>query len=229
MKTLGLIGGMSWESTDLYYQGLNREIYKRKGGLYSAPLILESVDFNEIAPFMKTGEWDVIAEKICTVAKRLEAAGVDAVALTTNTVHKIADDIQDTISVPFITIFDSTADAIKPSKTAGLLGTLYTMSDGFYQKQMTAHSIDIVVPKEAAQKKLNALIFDEFCQGKFTEDAKAYLEELADDLIGQGAEKIILGCTELPISLEAETYKGCEVIDTALVHVKALTDFITGE
>ena len=224
---LGLIGGMSWESTAEYYRIMNELVKERLGGWHSAEILLYSVDFDEIVRLQREKEWDRLVEILGDIAVKLENAGAKAVLICTNTMHKVADDVQSRIKVPLINIIDVTADALKRDgvKTAGLLGTKFTMEDGFYQERMKKHGIEIIIPEsEEDRNAVHSIIFDELCLGIFRDESKERLERIVEELKRRGAEGIILGCTELPLLLRSDG----SLYDTTKIHAEAAVKFLLG-
>lgn len=221
---IGLIGGMSWESTMEYYRLMNELVKERLGGWHSAEILLYSVDFDGIVKMQRAGEWEKLGEILTDIAIRLEGAGAKAVLICTNTMHKVADYVQDRVGIPLINIIDVTAEALKRDgvKTAGLLGTKFTMEDGFYQERMKRHGIDIIIPeKEEDRNAVHSIIFDELCLGIFKDESRQRLWRIVEELRDRGAEGIILGCTELPLILRGEG-----LYDTTKIHAEAAVDFL---
>lgn len=221
MRTLGVLGGMSWESTVTYYQLLNRGVRERLGGLHSAPLLLHSVDFAQIAAQQKAGEWDAAGQVLAAAARGLAGAGATALLLATNTMHKVAAAIEDAVDIPLLHIGDAVGQALRERgiERAALLGTRFTMQEDFYRERLDRHfSIQVQVPDAAAMAEIDRIIFQELCVGRFLPAAQAfYLDQLAS-LKAQGAQAAILGCTEIGLLLE-----GCEsplpLVDSAERHV----------
>ncbi|MBO8180398.1 MAG: aspartate/glutamate racemase family protein [Archaeoglobus sp.] len=221
---IGLIGGMSWESTVEYYRIMNELVKEKLGGWNSAEIILYSVNFEEIVRMQRAGEWGKLGEILGDIAVKLEEAGAKAVLICTNTMHKVADDVERRISIPLINIIDVTAEALKRDgvKRAGLLGTKFTMEDGFYQERMKRHGIEIIVPeKEEDRDAVHSIIFDELCLGIIKEESERRLRRIVSELKSAGAEGIILGCTELPLIL-----KDPEFYDTTKLHAEAAVNFL---
>jgi len=219
MKTIGLIGGMSWESSSEYYRIINEEVKQRLGGLHSAKCILYSVDFEEIEICQRNGEWEKTARLLTDVARGLEAAGADFIVLCTNTMHKVADEIQAGIHIPLLHIADITAQQVlsKGMKVMGLLGTRYTMEQDFYKSRLETQGIRVLVPKEADRIIVNTVIYDELCLEQINDESRAKYERIIEDLIEQGADGIILGCTEIGILVKPEDSK-VPLFDTTLIH-----------
>jgi aspartate racemase len=221
---IGLIGGMSWESTVEYYRIMNEMVKQKLGGWHSAEILLYSVDFEEIVRLQRKGDWDRLGKILGDIAVKLENAGAKAILICTNTMHKVADEVERRISIPLINIIDVTAEALKKDrvKKAGLLGTKFTMEDGFYQERAKKHGIEIIIPeREEDRQAVHSIIFDELCLGIFREESKKRLEAIAEELRQRGAEGIILGCTELPLILKGEGY-----YDTTKLHAEAAVNFL---
>lgn len=221
MKTIGLIGGMSWESTVTYYQMINEGIKDSLGGLHSAKVLLYSVDFFEIEALMSRGAWDEAAELLGDVAQRLEAAGADMILICTNTLHKVAPQVQSRIRVPLVHIAEAAAEELlsKGITRVGLLGTKYTMTQEFYREKLTERGIDVLIPEGEEIDLVNRVIFDELCLGVVKEDSKAgYLKVIAN-LQARGAQGILLGCTELGLIVSQEDVS-LPLFDTTVIHAK---------
>lgn len=228
MKTIGLLGGMSWESTVTYYQVINETIKKELGGLHSAKCILYSVDFDEIETYQSRGEWDKSAEVLAQAAQALERAGADFIIICTNTMHKVATEIRQKITIPLLHIADTTAMELKKSriKKVGLLGTKYTMQQEFYKKVLQDNGIEVIVPDDADIEVVNRIIYDELCLGKITAPSKAAYLRIISELSQQGAQGIILGCTEIGL-LVKQSDTSVPLFDTTLIHAeKAALDAI---
>ena len=228
MKTIGLLGGMSWESTVTYYQVINETIKKELGGLHSAKCILYSVDFDEIETYQSRGEWDKSAEVLAQAAQALERAGADFIIICTNTMHKVATEIRRKITIPLLHIADTTATELKKSriKKVGLLGTKYTMQQEFYKKVLQDNGIEVIVPDDADIEVVNRIIYGELCLGKITAPSKAAYLRIISELSQQGAQGIILGCTEIGL-LVKQSDTSVPLFDTTLIHAeKAALDAI---
>lgn len=228
MKTLGLIGGMSWASTVPYYRLINEGVRDQLGGLHSAKLVLFSVDFHEIEACQSSGEWDKAGEMLADAAQSLEKAGAEGIVLCTNTMHKVADAIEQRCSLPFLHIADGTAAAIQQQNMTrvALLGTRYTMEQDFYRGRLRETAgIETLIPDEADRKDVNRIIFDELCQGVFTEDAKAFYLRVLEKLVAQGAQGVIFGCTEIGLLLTADSCP-LPVFDTTAIHADAAVAFM---
>jgi aspartate racemase len=226
MKTIGLIGGMSWESTTLYYQIVNREVARRLGGLHSAPLHLISLNFEDIASRQRTQDWTGMARILAEAACRLEQGGADCVLIGTNTMHKVASDVQAAIGVPLLHIADTTAQAIRERgiHTVGLLGTRFTMEQPFYIARLEEHGIACVVPDRIERDEVHRIIFDELCKGELRASSRRALQEICERLGQHGAQGIVLGCTELPLLLGGADV-ALPIFDTTALHAMAAVDF----
>ncbi|KFC71720.1 Aspartate racemase [Devosia sp. LC5] len=222
MKTIGLIGGMSWESTAHYYRVLNQETATRLGGLHSAPLIVHSVDFAPIAEMQSTGDWDGAGRQLAEIAKGLERAGAEIIGLATNTMHVVADAITADLAVPFIHIADPTSDALLADgfSTVGLLGTRFTMEMGFYRDRLTERGITSLIP-EVDRTNLNGIIYEELCRGIVREESRRIYITAIERLAARGAEAVILGCTEIGMLID-DSISPLPTFDTTDLHAKAL-------
>ncbi|UCZ54239.1 aspartate/glutamate racemase family protein [Bacillus shivajii] len=223
MRKIGLIGGMSWESTQTYYRKLNEEVKRRKGGLHSAECILYSVDFSPIEKWQREGKWKDAGLYLAEVAKKLELAGAEAVVLCTNTMHKVSKDIEERISVPFLHIADATAERvlIDGGRDLLLLGTRYTMEQPFLIDRLEERRIRIHIPKEEERIEINRIIFDELCLGKVNQLSKNYYADLLKKYTW--LDGVILGCTELNMLCEDESQA---VYDTTDIHIEAALSFM---
>jgi len=228
MKTIGLLGGMSWESTIPYYRLINEGIKARLGGLHSASLLLHSVDFHDIEACQSSGDWNKAGEILASAAAGLEHAGAEGIVLCTNTMHKVASQIEDRCSVPFLHIADATARAIQKAnlQQVALLGTRYTMEQDFYRGRMRdAYGIETPVPDGEDRSKVNQIIFDELCLGTFSEPSRAYFIDLIARMANQGAQGVIFGCTEIGL-LVSQDQSPIPVFDTAALHAADVVDFM---
>ncbi|OCG06898.1 aspartate racemase [Gilliamella sp. wkB178] len=221
MKTIGLIGGMSWESTVTYYQVINQVIAKSLGGLHSAKSILYSVDFQEIERCQANNEWDKSALILIDAAKRLELAGADFIVICTNTMHKVANQIQNAITIPIIHIADVTAKHLlnQNINSVALLGTKYTMEQDFYKAKLVEKGLDVLIPEEPDRNVINNIIYDELCRGIIKPESKQTYLTIIEKLVKQGAEGVILGCTEIGLLISQQD---CAIpfFDTALLHAQ---------
>ncbi|MCK5825400.1 MAG: amino acid racemase [Desulfuromusa sp.] len=227
MKTIGLLGGMSWESTVLYYQLLNEGVRKRLGGLHSAKILMHSVDFADIEQFQVNGEWQQAGEQLAAAAAGLEQAGAEMILLCTNLMHKVAPLIEAEIEVPFLHIADASGHAIKAQglKKVGLLGTRYTMEEDFYrQRLLDKYNLDVVIPDQEDRDYVHQVIFSELCLGKFTPESRANYLAIIDKLRDQGAEGVILGCTEIPLLVRQED-TDLPLFNTAALHAEYALEY----
>jgi aspartate racemase len=230
MKTIGLIGGMSWESTVEYYRIINQEMSRRLGGLHSAKILMYSVDFGELEPLMREGKWEEIGGHIAKIAKTLENGGAGLLLLCTNTVHKIASWIESATGVPFIHIADATGEEIsrKGPKNVGLLGTRYTMEGDFYKNRLTERfGLSVLIPPDEKRGIVNDVIFNELCHGVTKQSSKDQFKAVIDELIARGAEGIILGCTEIPMLIK-EGDCPVPLYDTTSIHARRAVDYALG-
>jgi aspartate racemase len=228
MKTLGLVGGMSWESTALYYEALNRGIAQRLGGFHSAKLVLGSVDFHDVVELQKTGSWDAAGALLAEVAQRLVAGGAEAIALAVNTMHKVAPQVQAAIDVPFIDIRDAIAVDVRALKASrvGLLGTRYVVEQAFYGDRIeSAGSCQVVRASAEDNAFVHGVIYDELCRGVVTEPSRDRVLDIIKVLKQQGADAVVLGCTELPM-LRLTDVSPIPLLDSTALHVDACLDFM---
>ncbi len=230
MKTIGLIGGMSWESTIPYYRIINEEIKNRLGGLHSARIILYSVEFDEIEKCQSNNEWEKSGEILGNAAKGIEAAGADFLLICTNTMHKVVPQIASMIQIPIIHIADAAADVLEKEKIrcVGLLGTKYTMTQDFYTKRLTDRGIDVLIPQEDDIEAVNSVIFNELCRGIIREESRVKFSEIIHKLKENGAEAVILGCTEIG-SLISQKDSDLPVFDTTVIHAKKAAELALEE
>ena len=222
MKTIGLIGGMSWESTVTYYKLMNQEVKNRLGGFHSAKILLYSVDFAEIEELQRKGEWEKSGELLADVAQWLEQAGVDMILIGTNTMHKVAQQVRESIRVPLVHIAEATADELHRHniKKVALLGTKYTMQQQFYRGKLEAAGLTVLVPDEEEMEQVNHIIFQELCMVIQSTPSKEVLLSVVERLAEKGAEGVILGCTELGLLLQQED-SHLPLFDTTDIHAKA--------
>lgn len=225
MKTIGLIGGMSWESSAEYYRLLNEHVKQRLGGLHSAECLMYSVDFEEIERFQSQGKWQEAGERLADVARALEKGGAELIVLCTNTMHKVISSIEEAVSVPVLHIADATAKEIHANHlhTVGLLGTKYTMEQDFYKERIADSGIEVLIPEAAERDMINQVIFDELCLGKINDSSKVAYQQAIQNLINRGAQGIILGCTEIGLLIHDEDAV-VPLFDTAKIHVKAAVE-----
>ena len=219
MKTIGLLGGMSWESTVTYYQIINETIKRTLGGLHSAKVLLYSVDFAEIEEYQAKGEWEKSAAVLAEAAVNLERAGADFIVICTNTMHKVAPQIQSKLSIPIIHIAEATADELKANGIAkvGLLGTKYTMTQAFYKSKLTEAGIEVVIPDDEGVEIINDIIYHELCLGITSNESKKKYLQIIGQLERLGAQGVILGCTEIGLLIQQQDTK-LPVYDTTQIH-----------
>ena len=229
MQTIGLIGGMSWESTALYYKLINERVRDRMGKLHSAPVLMYSYDFQEIKEMQYAGRWAEAAADLAKVAQRLENAGARAIVLCTNTMHKLAPEIISKLTIPFIHIGDATAQRIRAKgyRRVGLLGTIFTMEEEFYIDRLRAHDLDVLTPDADARADVNRIIYDELCLGVVAEASRRRYQDVMAALVGRGADCIILGCTEITMLVGAAD-TSVETFDTTAIHAETAADFAIG-
>lgn len=221
MKTIGLIGGMSWESTSLYYKTINEYIKNKLGGLYSAKCILYSVNFEEISRLQKSGDWKKCGEILGETAKKLETAGADFIIICTNTMHKVIPDMKKYINIPVIHIAEAAYNRIAPIgiKNIGLLGTKYTMQQDFYKSILIEKGLNVIIPDEEDIEFINNVIFNELCCGEIKAESKKKFLEIVEKLKNKGAEGVILGCTEI-VMLISQKDIDIPVFDTTEIHAE---------
>jgi aspartate racemase len=228
MKTIGLLGGMSWESTIPYYRFINEGVKTRLGGLHSAKILLHSVDFHEIEACQASGEWDKAGEMLAEAALGLQKAGAEGIVLCTNTMHKVARHIESRCDLPFLHIADATGRAIAAQgvNRIALLGTRYTMEQDFYRGRLSDEfGVTSLIPDEPQRQKINQIIFDELCLGKITPESKRYYQQVIETLAEQGAQGVIFGCTEIGLLLQQADCP-LPVFDTAAIHAADAVTFM---
>ena len=221
LKTIGLIGGMSWESTVTYYKIINETVKEKLGGLHSAKCILYSVDFQEIEECQSNGNWEKSGEILGEAAYNLEKAGADFIVICTNTMHKVVNQIKEKISIPILHIAEMTAEKIleKGLKNIALLGTKYTMEQDFYKSKLIEKGINVIIPDKNDIEIINEVIYDELCLGTINSDSKKKFLEIVHKLRSKGAEGIILGCTEIGLLIKNED-TDVPLFDTAIIHAE---------
>ena len=230
MKTIGLIGGITWYSTLEYYRILNEAVNKRLGGAHSAKIILNSVDFAEIKTLTEKQDWDAIAVVMGNAAKVIETAGASCLVMGANTMHNIAEKVQAAINIPLVHIADAVANAIQEKHLTkiALLGTKYTMQMDFYKNRLSAHGIETIIPSLADIEFINNTIYTEFSKGIFLPETKERYLSIIDSLVKQGAEGAIFGCTEIPILIK-QSDCSVPVFDTTYIHAMAAVDLALGD
>ena len=221
MKTIGLIGGMSWESTVTYYQILNQTVKQALGGLHSAKILLYSVDFEEIERLQASGEWEKAANLLGDAAVRLEQAGAELLLIGTNTMHKVAPDVQKRVQIPLLHIARATADALLEQgiRKVGLLGTRYTMTEDFYTRVLADAGLEVLIPEAGDVERVDRVIFEELCLGLLREESRAYFYRLMQEFRSRGAEAVILGCTEIGLLVRPEEAP-LPCFDTTRIHAE---------
>ncbi|MCZ4252337.1 aspartate/glutamate racemase family protein [Pseudoalteromonas shioyasakiensis] len=220
MKTIGLIGGMSWESTQSYYQLLNQGIKNKLGGLHSAKIVLVSLDFAEIAMLQQQQDWPQMAEILIKAAKQVEAAGADYLLICTNTMHKLAEQVQAAVAIPLLHIADAVGENLIQHnfKKVALLGTQFTMEQDFYKQRLAdKFAIDVLIPDTQGRETVHRVIYDELCKGIISPESKAEYLTIIDDLTQQGAEAIILGCTEIALLVQ-QSDTSIPLLDSTALH-----------
>jgi aspartate racemase len=230
MKTIGLLGGMSWESTELYYRGLNEGVKARLGGLHSAKIALVSVDFQEIESLQHENRWDEAGAELAAAARRVEAAEADFLLICTNTMHKVAPQIAAAIDIPLLHLADATAERIKSEGLTkiGLLGTDFTMSEEFYRGRLESHGLEVLIPPPADRQLVHQVIYDELCLGRIEGASRQEFLRIMDDLVARGAQGVIEGCTEI-VMLVQQQHTSIPLFDTTAIHVAAAVEMALGE
>lgn len=227
MRTIGLIGGMSWESSLEYYRIINETVKGNLGLLHSAKCVLYSFDFEDVARLQHVGEWEKLTRMMIEAAQMLEKAGADFIVICANTMHKMAEDIQNRINIPILHIADATSRKIleKNIKRVGLLGTKFTMEEDFYRKRLKEkYGIDVIIPDDKGRETIHNIVYDELCLGVAKQSSKQMIKRVIENLITEGAKGIVLGCTEIPLIIKQEDVK-VPVFDTTEIHAKAAVDF----
>ena len=230
MRTIGLIGGMSWESSAEYYRLINQQVRDRLGPLRSARLLMYSVDFGPVEQAQHAGRWDLAAGILVDAARRLEAAGAECVVLCTNTMHKVADEIQAVLSVPFLHIADPIAEAALEAGTlsVGLLGTAFTMEQDFLKQRLLDRGLKVLVPDAVDRQAVHRIIYEELCVGVISEASRQRYQQVIQALMERGAQAIILGCTEIGLLLKPE-HSPLPLLDTTELHARAAVAFALGD
>jgi len=226
LRTIGLIGGMSWESTVPYYRLINETVKSRLGGLHSAQLVLYSVDFHEIERLQHTGDWARAGAVLADAARSLEAAGADFLVLCTNTMHKVASSIEAAVTIPLFHIADPTAAEIRRAghSTVGLLGTRFTMEQAFYRERMSErHGLHVIVPNQEDRDTIHRIIYEELCLGIVLPESRNVYRKIMNSLISDGVEGIILGCTEISL-LVSQQDAAVPLFDTTAIHARAAAE-----
>ncbi|RSM56690.1 aspartate/glutamate racemase [Actinoplanes sp. ATCC 53533] len=225
MLTIGMLGGMSWESSAMYYRLANELVRRRLGGLHSARCVLYSVDFADVEAMQAAGEWERAGHLLGEAAAALEAAGADLVVLCTNTMHKVADEVQARIGIPLLHLADATAAAVSRSglRTVGLLGTAFTMEQDFYRQRLATHGLDVLVPEAEDRAEVHRIIYDELCLGIVRDTSREFYRGAIGRLVAAGAQGIVLGCTEIELLVTAAD-SAVPVFPTTRIHVEAAVE-----
>jgi len=227
VRTLGLIGGMTWHSTVDYYRLINEGVHKRLGGSHSAEIVMLSVDFNPVEDMQAKGDWPAMGRLMAGAARTLESAGAEGLVICANTMHRLADDITAAVKIPLLHIADAAAGAVKRAGigTIGLLGTRYTMEMDFYRGRLAAkHGLKVLIPDEPGRTTVHDIIYQELGHGLVRQEARQAYIKVIDDLVKRGAEGVILGCTEIPLLIK-EKDSSVPVFDTTALHAAAAVDF----
>ncbi len=227
MKTIGMIGGMSWESSLEYYRIINETIKEKLGGFHSAKCVLFSVNFEEVEKLQHQGDWESLTRLMIDAAQRVKKAGADFLVICTNTMHKMADEVQDATRIPLLHIVDVTAAAIRANGQAkvGLLGTKFTMEQDFYKGRLKQkHGMDVLIPDDKERQVIHDILYNELCLGEIKELSRDKFKDIIQGLVGRGAQGVILGCTEIPLIVSQKDYK-IPLYDTTTLHAKAAVAF----
>lgn len=226
MKTIGLIGGMSWESTVPYYRLINEAVKARLGGLHSAKLVLHSVDFHEIEQAQRSGDWDTAGAVLAQAAQGLQAAGAELLLIGANTMHRVAPAVEAAVRIPLLHVADAAAAAVKAAglDTVGLLGTRFTMEQAFYTDRLQQHGLTVLLPAADERVLIHRVIYEELCLGQLLESSRAAYRDVMAGLVAQGAQGIILGCTEVALLVDAGD-ASVPLFDTTRIHANAAVDW----
>ena len=227
MQTIGMIGGMSWESSLEYYRIVNQAVKEKLGGFHSAKCVMYSVDFQDIESLQHAGEWGAASLMMQDAAKRVERAGADVIVICTNTMHLMADDVKEAVNIPLLHIADVTAEAIlaNKQKTVGLLGTRFTMEKDFYKERLQdKFGLRVIIPEEPDRIAIHSILYNELCLGQIKEPSQEAFRQITQKLVSKGAEGIILGCTEIPLIVHQENYQ-IPSYDTTDLHARAAVKF----
>jgi aspartate racemase len=230
MKTIGLMGGMSWESSIEYYRLINLSVRERLGGLNSAKSVMVSVNFCEVEEYQSSGQWNKAADIMIQAARQIQLGGADFLVICTNTMHKLAEQVEEAVDIPLLHIADATASAVKARgiQTVGLLGTEFTMMEKFYRGRLAAeHGLEVLIPDARQRDMVHRVIYDELVMGLIREESRAHYVEIIKEFQDRGAEGVVLGCTEIGL-LVRESDAACPVFDTTWIHAQAAVDFALG-
>ncbi len=230
MKTIGLIGGLSWESSAEYYRLINEGVKARLGGLHSADCLMYSFDFAEIEHLQTTDAWDEATARMVEAARHLERGGAACIVICSNTMHRMADDVQAAVDLPLIHIADSTAQAIHSAglNTIGLLGTIYTMEQDFYKSRLVKHGLNVSIPDQEQRQSVNRIIYDELVLGVIKPESRTIYQSVIGDMAADGVQGVILGCTEIGLLIKPED-SAIPTFDTTALHAAAAVDFALSE
>ena len=226
-RTVGLIGGMSWASTATYYRLINEDVAARLGGLHSARLLIHSFDFHDIEAFQQAGDWDAAGAALAEAGLGLQRAGAQALLICANTMHKVAGAVEQATGLPVLHVADAAARAVlaTPARRVGLLGTRFTMEQGFIRHRLAGHGLEVIVPGDEDRLTVNRVIYDELCQGRVLQTSRDAYDRIIARLVDHGAEAIILGCTELGLLVDTAPVP---LFDTTVLHARAAADFAVG-
>lgn len=227
MKIIGLIGGMSWESSLEYYRIINETVKEKLGGFHSAKCLMYSVDFEEVEKLQRQGKWEEATALMIDAAQRVKRGGADFVVICTNTMHKMAEEVQSSINIPLLHLADVTAERIKAQrlKKVGLLGTKFTMEEDFYKGRLIKkHGLEIIIPDDEEREVINNILYNELCMGEIKKISKDKFKKIIDNLVLKGAEGIILGCTEIPLLIDKEDYE-IPLFDTTRIHAEEAVEY----
>jgi aspartate racemase len=229
MKTIGLVGGMSWESSLEYYRVMNEAVKARLGGLHSARILMNSVDFAPLRELMCAGDWASVGSRLAGAARTLEDAGAEIMVIGTNTMHKVAPEVEAAVSAPLIHIADATAEAARAGgySRVALLGTVFTMEDDFYVGRLRDHGFEVLVPDAGDRRLVDRVIFDEMCKGLFLDASRAEFLRIIDELSARGAEAVVLGCTEIGLLVRPGD-TGVPTLDTCRIHAEKAVEAALG-
>jgi aspartate racemase len=230
VRTIGLLGGMSWESSIEYYRMVNERVRERLGGYHSAASVMYSFDFHGIEELQRAGDWDEAGRRLVDAARRVEEAGAELLVICANTMHKLADEVQTAVGIPLVHIADATAQAARElgiGQKVGLLGTRYTMEQDFYRGRLARHGFEVLVPEGPARDGVHRIIFDELVHGVVRPASRERYLEVVDELTGRGAEAVILGCTEIEL-LVRDGDAGVPLLETARIHAETAADVAMG-
>ncbi|NCP18389.1 MAG: amino acid racemase [Erythrobacter sp.] len=230
MRKFGLIGGMSWVSTAMYYKWINKGVAARAGSMVSAPLLIESLNFAELSGLTQEDEWDRAADILAQSAKRLEAAGAEAMAIAANSMHRVYDQVAEAVDIPVLHIADAVGEKMKAegAVNAALIGTRNVMTESFYRKKLVSHGIDLLPPDMTHVDRTNEIIYDELMHGKASRNAERFFRTMITNLEQGGAEAIVLACTELDMVIDVDA-NVLPIFDSARIHSQAVVDWILGE